>query len=343
MLPSRLRTHVTEVRENSVVSLSGQFDISRGDMLADPAAPPVVSRDFTADLVWMSDAPLQPEATYLLKHTTRQVCAHVRAVPHLIDIATLQPAAGDGTLKLNDIARVEIETHQPLYLDPYAQNRATGSFILIDMISNQTVAAGMVRETSKAPALTVPQAATAPIVHPGLTVWFTGLSGAGKSTICEAVRDRLEARGRKFEVLDGDVVRKHLSRGLGFSREDRDENIRRIGFVAGLLSRNGVIALVAAISPYRVIRDEVRAGIGNFIEVYVNAPLSVCEARDPKGLYRKARAGEIPAFTGVSDPYEPPLTPEVECRTDRESVAECVEKVLAAVDRILGGDHSAIR
>ena len=169
--------------------------------------------------------------------------------------------------------------------------------------------------------------------HRGLTVWFTGLSGAGKTTISQGVRERLEARGFEVEVLDGDVVRKHISKGLGFSREDRDENIRRIGFVAGLLSRHGVIVLAAAISPYRAVRDEVRAHVGNFIEVYVNAPLEVCEARDQKGLYRKARAGEIPVFTGISDPYEPPLAPEVECRTDRETVAESVAKVIAAIDR----------
>ena len=169
----------------------------------------------------------------------------------------------------------------------------------------------------------------------GLTVWFTGLSGAGKTTLCNAVHGRLAARGFRLEVLDGDAVRKNLSKGLGYSREDRDENIRRIGFVAGLLTRHGAMALAAAISPYRAARDEVRAAIGDFVEVYVNAPLEVCEARDPKGLYRKARAGRLPAFTGIDDPYEPPLRPEVECRTDRESLEESVAKVLAAIDAAL--------
>ena len=171
--------------------------------------------------------------------------------------------------------------------------------------------------------------------RPGVTVWLTGLSAAGKTTLGEALRERLASRGYRVELLDGDVVRRHLSKGLGFSKEDRDENIRRIGFVAELLTRHGVVVLVSAISPYRAVRDEVRARIGRFIEVYVNAPLEVCESRDIKGLYRKARAGEIRGFTGIDDPYEPPLTPEVECRTDLESVAESTEKVLQHLERFL--------
>ncbi|WP_457637196.1 adenylyl-sulfate kinase [Oceanithermus sp.] len=162
----------------------------------------------------------------------------------------------------------------------------------------------------------------------GVTVWFTGLSGAGKTTLARAVYDELKARGYKVEILDGDVVRQYLTKGLGFSKEDRDENIRRIGFVAHLLTRNGVIVLVAAISPYRKTREEVRQKIGDFIEVYVNAPLEVCEQRDVKGLYKKARAGEIKNFTGISDPYEPPPNPEVECRTDLESKDESITKIL---------------
>ena len=166
----------------------------------------------------------------------------------------------------------------------------------------------------------------------GVTVWFTGLSGAGKTTLARAVYDELKARGHRVEILDGDVVRQYLTKGLGFSKEDRDENIRRIGFVAHLLTRNGVIVLVAAISPYRETREEVRQKIGDFIEVYVNAPLEVCEQRDVKGLYKKARAGEIKNFTGISDPYEPPQVPEVECRTDLESVGDSVNKILAKLE-----------
>lgn len=168
----------------------------------------------------------------------------------------------------------------------------------------------------------------------GVTVWFTGLSGAGKTTISWAVAKVLQTRGYKVEVLDGDVVRQNLTKDLGFTKEDRDENIRRIGFVSHLLTRNGVIVLVSAISPYRETREKVRQQISGFIEVYVNAPLKICEQRDVKGLYKKARAGEIKHFTGIDDPYEPPLNPEVECRTDRESVAESVAKVLAKLEEL---------
>lgn len=164
--------------------------------------------------------------------------------------------------------------------------------------------------------------------HKGVTVWFTGLSGAGKTTISQVVAQKLKDAGYKLEVLDGDIVRTNLTKGLGFSKEDRDENIRRIGFVSNLLTRNGVIVIVSAISPYRAVREEVREKIGNFVEVFVNAPLATCEERDVKGLYKKARAGEIKMFTGVSDPYEAPLTPEIECRTDLEDLDESVNKVL---------------
>jgi adenylylsulfate kinase len=168
----------------------------------------------------------------------------------------------------------------------------------------------------------------------GVTVWFTGLSGAGKTTIRMAVEEKLRTQGHKVEVLDGDIVRENLTKGLGFSKEDRDENIRRIGFVSHLLTRNGVIVLVSAISPYREIRDEVRDRIGDFVEVFVNAPLAVCEERDVKGLYKKARSGEIKQFTGISDPYEAPLSPEIECRTDLETLEESAAKVLSQLQEL---------
>ncbi len=170
--------------------------------------------------------------------------------------------------------------------------------------------------------------------HKGVTVWFTGLSGAGKTTISQVVAQKLKDAGCKLEVLDGDIVRTNLTKGLGFSKEDRDENIRRIGFVSNLLTRNGVIVIVSAISPYRDIRDEVRGKIGNFVEIFVNAPLATCEERDVKGLYKKARAGEIKQFTGISDPYEAPLNPEIECRTDLEELDESVNKVLQGLEKL---------
>jgi adenylylsulfate kinase len=165
----------------------------------------------------------------------------------------------------------------------------------------------------------------------GLTAWFTGLSGSGKSTICLEVYKKLVARGLRVEMLDGDYVRQSLTRDLGFSKHDRDENIRRIGFVAHLLSKHGVIVLVAAISPYRSEREQARRTVGNFLEVYVSAPLDVCEARDPKGLYARARAGEIRGFTGIDDPYEAPTDSEVQCYTDIESLEECRDRVVSAI------------
>ncbi len=166
----------------------------------------------------------------------------------------------------------------------------------------------------------------------GLTVWFTGLSSAGKTTISQAVQQGLSARGYRVEWLDGDVVRKHISKGLGYTKEDRDENIRRIGFVAELLTRNGVIVLVSAISPYRAVREEMRVRIGNFLEVYVHASLEACRQRDVNGVYRRAEAGEIRNVTGVDDPYEPPLEPDVVCHTDVETPEESVRKVLDGVE-----------
>ncbi|MEJ5299309.1 MAG: adenylyl-sulfate kinase [Armatimonadota bacterium] len=165
-------------------------------------------------------------------------------------------------------------------------------------------------------------------MHKGFILWFTGLSGAGKSTISERLLAEFRSRGYKAELLDGDVVRTHLSKGLGFSKEDRDTNIRRIGFVADLLARNGVIAITAAISPYREIRDEIRHQTGEFVEVYCECPIEVLAERDVKGLYKKALAGEIQNFTGISDPYEPPENPEVVVRTDRETVEESTQKIL---------------
>ncbi|HEY2018951.1 MAG TPA: adenylyl-sulfate kinase [Bryobacteraceae bacterium] len=178
----------------------------------------------------------------------------------------------------------------------------------------------------------------------GFTLWFTGLSGAGKSTISGLLEQRLRACGAKVEVLDGDVVRTYLSKGLGFSKEDRDENIRRIGFVCELLSRNGVIAIAAAISPYRAVRDEVRARIADFVEVYVECPVEVLAERDVKGLYRKALAGEIAQFTGVTDPYEPPLAPEVTVNSSKETPEQSVDKIWATLEHLglVSFDRSAL-
>jgi bifunctional enzyme CysN/CysC len=316
------------------IKLDRDVDLGRGDMLVSPQTPPMATRRFAATLLWMSAVPLGVGRPYLVKHTTRYVCASVVRIGGVIDPATLERRPS-GTLALNEFADVEMETHQPLYADEYGENRATGAFIVVEPISNETVGAGMI--SADLACGVRPKAAVSAGAGQGMTVWFTGLTSAGKSTISKAVYEKLWARGCKVELLDGDVMRQHLSRDLGFSKHDRDENIRRLGFMAELLTRNGVIVLAAAISPYRQERAEARALIGNFLEVYVHAPLEVLEQRDRNGIYRRCRAGEIHGVSGLDDPYEPPLEPEVECRTDRETLAESVDKVIRAVDERLAG------
>ena len=316
------------------VQLDTDLDIGRGDMLADPNGPPMVSSRFTATVLWMTERPLGVGRPYLLKHTSRYVCGSVVNILGVIEPVTLERHPAD-TLGLNQFAEVEIETHQPLYADCYGVNRVTGALIMVDPVLNETVAAGMI--ASDAQSRPQQRKALSGDGRAGMTLWFTGLSSAGKSTISRAVYEKLWAKGHRVELLDGDVIRQHLCKNLGFTKEDRDENIRRIGFTAELLTRNGIIVLVAAISPYRAVRDEVRARIGDFVEIYVNAPLAVAESRDLKGIYRRCRAGEIRGVTGLDDPYEAPLRPEVECHTDRETLAESVGKVIATVEERLAG------
>ena len=315
------------------VSLKEQTDLGRGDMLCDPQHPPSQARRFRAKLVWMSTEPMKIGEPYLIKHTTQAACMSILELLYKTDIHTLKEVPADG-LRVNEIGEVEIETHKPIFCDPYAVNRITGSFIVIHPANNATVAGGIILDPheDRTNGGDVCLSGTSRSgTGRGLTVWITGLSGAGKTTICEAVHTELLARGIRTEILDGDLVRKQLSRELGFTKAERDENVRRIGFVAQLLTRNGVVVLVSAISPYQAIREEVRAGIGRFIEVFANAPLEVCEWRDPKGLYRKVREGQFQGFTGIDDPYEAPLSPEIECRTDLESIKESVEKVVAEI------------
>jgi len=339
VLPSGRKTRISRIPSydgdrnelfapsSTAVCLQDHLDVSRGDMLVDPQRPPQSSRAFRAKVVWMSEAPMAVNKPYLIKHTAQTVCANVVELQSKLDLASVSPKPAE-QLELNDIGVVSIETHRSLFFDPYRENRSTGSFILIDPITNHTVGAGMIESAIESKSIQ-PHHITG---HKGLTVWLTGLSSAGKTTLSRAVHEKLWARGYRVELIDGDEVRRYISRDLGFSKEDRDENIRRIGFLAELLTRNGVIAIVSAISPYRSVRREVRSRIPNFLEVYVNAPLSVCETRDPKGLYRRARAGEIPGFTGIDDPYEPPESPEVECRTDQETVVESAERIIQAIE-----------
>ncbi|HET8887545.1 MAG TPA: adenylyl-sulfate kinase [Candidatus Angelobacter sp.] len=323
--------------QSVVLTLTDEIDLARGDMLVAPEQPPAVTSRLLAEVVWMSHASLRVNVPYLIKHGTQTLCCSVLSILHRTEVGTLEKTGCD-KLCLNEIGLVEIQTHKQLFVDSYAANRATGRFILIDPENNETVGAGMISAPSSLPQLEL-HANTGAALPPnllrqnqrGLTVWLTGLSGAGKTTICNALYTELLARGFRVEVLDGDVIRKLFCSDLGFSKLDRDENIRRIGLVAELLTRNGAVVLVSAISPYRAAREEVRSRIGDFIEVYVNTPLEICEQRDPKGLYRKARRGEIAGFTGIDDPYEAPLAPDVECHTDRESLRGCTGKIMAAV------------
>jgi len=320
-----------------VISLKEHTDLGRGDMLCDASHPPAKVRRFRAKLIWMSADSMKKGEPYLIRHTTQTACMSVVDLLHKTDIHTLDEVPAE-SLGLNEIGEVEIETHKPVFCDRYAENKTTGSFIVVHPISNATLAAGIILDFESHHEGGADSASNSTALNGsgrGLIVWITGLSGAGKTTICQTVHTELLARGTRVETLDGDVVREHLSRELGFSKVERDENIRRIGFVARLLARNGVVVLVSAISPYRAVRDEIRAASGHFIEVFANAPLDVCEQRDPKGLYKKARAGEFRGFTGVDDPYEPPLSPEIECRTDLESTKESVDKVVAGILRAI--------
>ena len=339
-LPSGRSARITAIRmgEESVqvasaplsvaIQLDTDLDIGRGDLLCHSDEPPTVTRRFAATVLWMAADPLVPNRPYLLKHTSRQVCGTVTRIAALLDPATLERRPAE-SLQLNEFGEVEVETHQPICADVYTRTAATGRFIVIDPISNETVGAGMISDTFAAK----PQNRSAGGASAGMVVWLTGLSSAGKSTIAQAVYEKLWAAGRKVELLDGDIVRQHLSKNLGFSKADRDENIARIGFVAELLARNGVIAIVAAISPYEAARQAVRDRVGNFLEVYVHAPMPVLEERDRKGIYRRCRSGEIHGVSGIDDPYEPPVRPEVECRTDHETIAQSAAKVVHAIEQ----------
>jgi bifunctional enzyme CysN/CysC len=299
--------------------LEHEIDISRGDILCAPSARPTVARQFLSHVLWMHEEELQLGRPYLLKMGAQSVQAVVSAIRHRLDINTLSPAPAE-TLELNGMGLCEITTLQPVAFDPYRDNRETGAFILIDRFSHQTVAAGMVEASLQkathvySQAMDVAKPARSVLKgHKPAVLWFTGLSGAGKSTIASLVERRLSLMGAHTYSLDGDNMRQGLNKDLGFSDADRVENIRRIGEVARLFVDAGLIVTASFISPFRAERDMVRSLLepGEFIEIFVDTPLSVAEQRDPKGLYRRARAGEIGNFTGISSPYEPPVDPEI--------------------------------
>jgi bifunctional enzyme CysN/CysC len=338
------------------VTLEDEIDVSRGDMLVHARNVPRVQSRFESMLVWMAGEPMETDRPYVLKHTTRTTRALVRQVEYRVDVNTLSRAPA-APLQLNEIGRVVLEATGPLCLDPYARNRATGSFILIDPHTNATVGAGMVIDRLSERELRPPVQDAEPrsgnvqrqpsrvsaderarlLGQRALTIWLTGLSGSGKSSIAHEAEWRLHREGRHAYVLDGDNLRLGLNRDLSFSSEDRSENVRRIAEVARLLNDAGAIVLVPVISPFRADRDSARRIIGadRFVEVHLATPLRVCEQRDAKGLYRRARAGEVREFTGISSPYEAPESPFLRIDTSERAVDDCVEELLARVRPLL--------
>lgn len=318
------------------LTLSEEVDISRGDVLCDPHTRPDVSDQFAAHLIWMAEEELLPGRSYLLKLGTSTVPATVSSLRHRVDVNTLEHLASK-TLSLNDVGYCNFSLSQPLAFDPYRDNRDMGGFILIDRFTNATVGAGMIdfglrRATNVHwQALDVNKETRAGMKgqRPAI-LWFTGLSGSGKSTIANLVEKALAAEGRHTYLLDGDNVRHGLNRDLGFTDADRVENIRRVAETAKLFLDAGLIVLVSFISPFRSERRMARELVddGEFIEVFVDTPLDVCMARDPKGLYEKARAGAIRNFTGLDSPYEKPERPEIALKTTEAPADVLAQRIL---------------
>ena len=323
------------------VVLSDAVDVSRGDIISSPEKPPQRADAFAAHLVWMSEVPLLPGRNYLLKAGAQSVGAMVIELKYRIDVDNFDHLAAK-ELHLNEIAFVNIATAEPICFDPYDENRDTGGFILIDRHSNATVAGGLIRFGLRRAANTyfqsfeVSKAARARLnaQKPAL-LWFTGLSGAGKSTIADQLEKKLHALGKHTFVLDGDNIRHGLNRDLGFTEADRVENIRRVAEVAKLFVEAGLITLVAFISPFRAEREMARELVapGEFIEIFVDTPLEVCERRDPKGLYKKARRGELRNFTGLDSPYEPPLNPELVLDALSEGPSDLADRIIDFMHR----------
>ena len=326
------------------ISLADDIDISRGDLLARPQNQPAATIEFDAMVCWMADeAALEPGRDYVIKHTTRTTRVRVTALDYRLDVNTLHRDKSATALKLNELGRVSLRTQVPLLLDEYTRNAATGSFILIDPDTNVTVAAGMVRDTTPVATRT---ATPNTVRHQSLvtagerltrgrTVWFTGLSGSGKSSVAVLAEQSLLEHGCPAYILDGDNLRHGLNADLGFTMADRAENLRRLAHVATLMADAGLTVLVPAISPMAEHRELARtvhteAGI-EFFEVFVDTPLADCERRDPKGLYAKARAGEITHFTGIDSPYQRPKNPDLRL-TPEHTAAQLAEQVVALLE-----------
>lgn len=325
-----------EAGDAVTVLLEDEFDISRGDLLCAAQDPPEVSDQFVARLLWMVDEPLFPGRRYILKLATSTVTAQVTMLKHKIDVNNFDRLAAK-TLHLNEIGEVNIALGRPIAFDAYKQNRDTGGFILIDRYTNATVGAGMIefglrRATNVHwQALDIDKQVRAQLkAQKPVVLWFTGLSGSGKSTIANLVERMLFGDGRHTYLLDGDNVRHGLNRDLGFTQEDRVENIRRIAETAKLFVDAGLIVLVSFISPFRSERQMARELMaeGEFIEVFIDTPFEVCAERDPKGLYRKAMAGQLKNFTGIDSPYEPPESPDIVINTVETEPTEGAERIV---------------
>lgn len=327
--------------QSVTLTLSDEIDCSRGDVIAAADAPPQVADQFRATIVWMDGEPLLPGRAYWLKTGAGTVSATIQPPRHAIDVNTLAELSVK-TLSLNDIGVADVFTDRGIAFEPYADNRDLGGFILIDKISNATVAAGMIEfclrrsQNVHWQSIDITREAHAAQKNQSPRVlWFTGLSGSGKSTIANLVEKKLHALGKHSFLLDGDNIRHGLNRDLGFTDADRVENVRRVGEVAKLMADAGLIVLTAFISPFRAERDLARSMLpaGEFVEVFVDTPLSVAEARDVKGLYAKARSGKLANFTGIDSPYEPPVSPEIHVDTTRETPEAAAERI---VEHVLG-------
>jgi len=340
--------------QSVVLTLNDEIDISRGDMIARKDNLPQLGNHLEATICWMDEKPLSTTSAYLLKHTTKTVRAYVSRIVYRIDVNTLHRDRGANTYLLNEIGRVEIKTASPIFFDPYRVNHGTGSFILIDPLTNTTAAAGMIRgpvrnvdELLEPVAAPASKQKTSPHTlwtgwniarerreerhgHKGAVLWLTGYSGSGKSTIARDLEKELFAAGIHTMMLDGDSLRQGLCGDLGFSDKDRSENIRRVGEVARLFFEAGHLVICTFISPFEKDRSFVRSLLpeGRFFEIYVKCDLEVCKRRDPNGLYRKTLAGEIKEFTGISSPYEAPENPEITLETDLQSVKESIDRIV---------------
>ncbi|MFJ6024033.1 adenylyl-sulfate kinase [Brevundimonas sp. NPDC092305] len=327
------------------LTLREHVDVARGDVLAAADDAPEIADQFEIDLAWMSAAPLLPGRTYLVKLGATTLPGRITEIRHKVNVETLEPLAAR-TLELNDIAICRLSLDANVPFEPYAVSRDLGGLILIDRQTNETAGAGMIRfalrraSNVRWQAIDVTRKARAELKHQRpLVLWFTGLSGAGKSTIANLIDKRLFAEGRHAFLLDGDNVRHGLNRDLGFTEADRVENIRRLTEVARLMADAGLIVLVSAISPFAAERRMARERMqpGEFVEIFVDAPLDIVEARDPKGLYRKARSGQLTNFTGIDSPYERPNDPDIHIDASRTSPEEACDLILSAIrDRLIG-------